>query len=57
MPNGTQFEDYTEDNPKDWRSGFVVLTFQKGQLRWPEVVHVVDEENGIVEFRGEIFNV
>jgi len=54
-PYGPQFEDYTEDNPKDWRSGFVVLTFDGGQLRWPEVVHVVRE--GTVEFRGKTYEV
>lgn len=50
-PYGPQFVDYTEDSPKNWASGFVVLTFERGELRWPEVVHVV--EDGLVEFRGE----
>lgn len=53
--HGPQFRDYTEDNPRNWRSGFAVLTFQQGKLRWPEVVHVV--EPGIVEFRGEVTEV
>ena len=26
-PKGNQFVDYTEDNPVDWRSGFVILTY------------------------------
>lgn len=54
-PYGEQFADYTEINPVDWRSGFAVLTFWKGRLLWPELVHVIDE--GIVEFRGTTFEV
>lgn len=53
-PFGDQF-DYCEDNPRDWRSGFVVLTFYKGKLLWPEVVHVLEE--GLVEFRGQVIKV
>lgn len=48
-PNGTQFEDYTEDGPKNHRSGFAVLTFHKGRILWPEVVFVDGER---VEWRG-----
>ena len=54
-PYGPQFRNYMEDNPRNWRSGFAVLTFENGQLRWPEIVHVVDE--GVAEFRGETFEV
>lgn len=50
-PFADSFEDYTEQNPVSWRSGFAVLTFENGELRWPEVVHVLDE--GRVEFRGK----
>lgn len=53
-PYGPQFA-YCEDNPVNWRSGFVVLTFVSGKLLWPEVVHVIGE--GRVEFRGEIIDV
>jgi len=42
--------DYTEDNPKDWRSGFVVLTFRDGHLLWPELCYV---DRGKAWFRGE----
>ena len=42
--------DYTEDNPKNWRSGFAVLTYNKGKLLWPELCHV---DKGIAYFRGE----
>jgi hypothetical protein len=56
-PVGPQFEDYLEANPTNWRSGFVVLTFRDGRLLWPEVVHVIDEDAGRVEFRGQIVEV
>lgn len=51
-PDHPAFTDYTEDNPKNWRSGFVVLTFRDGTLMWPEVVSVFDKKR--VEFRGEL---
>lgn len=54
-PNGRQFVNYSEDAPKNHRSGFAVLTFHKGQLLWPELVHVFDETN--VEWRGELIRV
>lgn len=49
------FVDYTEDNPKNWRSGFAVLTFKDGRLLMPELVTVWDD-NG-VQFRGEVIRV
>lgn len=54
-PYGPQFQDYLEDNPRTWRSGFTVLTFKDGRLLWPELVHVI--EPGLIEFRGEIISV
>lgn len=51
-PQAPQFVDYLEDNPVSWRPGFAVLTFHKGRLLWPEVVHVIEE--GMVEFRGKV---
>jgi hypothetical protein len=54
---GRQFTGYTEANPLDWRAGFIVLTFKDGRLLWPEVVHVVSEKKGLVEFRGELIEV
>ena len=54
-PYSDAFKDYTEVSPVDWRSGFVVLTFHRGRLLWPEVCHVIEE--GIVEFRGVLYNV
>lgn len=54
-PSGPQFQDYTEDGPLDWRSGFVVLTFHKGRLLWPEVVNVFGPNE--IEFRGSLLKV
>lgn len=54
-PDGPQFIDYTEDNPKNWVSGFAVLTFHKGRLLPPELVTVWNENN--VTFRGTIIAV
>jgi hypothetical protein len=56
-PYGPQFEGYMEDNARNWRSGFVVLTFNNSKLLWPELVHVIDEKNGLVEFRGKVIKV
>ena len=56
-PMGDQFVDYTEDNPKDWRSGFAVLTFVDGKLLPPELIQVWDEAAGEVTFRGKIWTV
>lgn len=39
-PGGPQFLDYCEDNPTNWRSGFVVLRFVRGVLCWPQLVSV-----------------
>jgi hypothetical protein len=49
------FVDYTEDNPKDWRAAFVVLTFVKSRLLPPELVLAWDEDH--VTFRGKIIRV
>jgi hypothetical protein len=54
-PYGPQFTDYTEDNPRNQRAGFLVLTFRKHRLLWPEVVDVMNE--GQVSFRGEVIDV
>jgi len=56
-PKGDQFIDYTEDNPIDWRSGFALLTFHKGQLLMPELIQVFDEQEGQVQFRGKVYGV
>ena len=53
-PKGNQFVDYTEDNPVDWRSGFVILTYHNGQLLHPEIVQTLDEDEGSYQFRGKV---
>ena len=40
-PNGPQFIDYSEDGPKNHRSGFAVLRFVRGRLLWPQLVSVI----------------
>lgn len=53
-PYGPQYE-YTEDNPVDWRSGFVVLSFVDGELLAPQLVSVRSE--GVIEYRGDVIRV
>jgi hypothetical protein len=53
-PWGPQFA-YIEQGPRNWRSGFAVLTFVDGVLMPPEFAQVVDE--GKVFFRGQIVEV
>lgn len=53
--DGDMFLNYTEDNPKNWRSGFGVLTFYKNKLLPPELVEVIDD--GVVSFRGKVHEV
>ena len=48
---GLQFSDYMEDNPRNWRSGFCVLTIKDGNLLPPEIAYVLD--HNVVAFRGE----
>jgi hypothetical protein len=52
--HGAQFA-YTEDTPKDWNSGFVMLSFEEGKLLQPEMIRVWDEDR--VEWRGKIHRV
>lgn len=54
-PYGPMFTNYCEMNPVNWRSGFVVLTYFRGVLLWPELVSVFAENQ--VEFRGKVYNV
>lgn len=53
-PDGIQF-DYAEDNSKNHRSGFAVLTFREGNLLLPELAQVWDENH--IQFRGELIPV
>lgn len=43
--------DYAEDAPKNWGSGFAVLTFRGGMLLPPEFCEVI---NGAAYFRGQV---
>lgn len=54
-PYGPQFQDYSEDNPRNHRTGFAVLTFRGGRLLPPELVTKWDEHT--VVFRGELIGV
>jgi hypothetical protein len=47
--------NYSENNPKNWRSGFVVLTFSGSKLLMPELVQVW--KNNTVQFRGKLIRV
>lgn len=47
--------DYAEDNAKNWRAGFCVLTIKDGKLLMPELVQVWDEDH--IQFRGELVKV
>lgn len=52
--SGDQFE-YSEDNPKNHRSGFAVLTYVNGKLLPPELCQVWDDDH--VVFRGQLIKV
>jgi hypothetical protein len=52
-PDGPQFT-YGEDSPANHRSGFAVLTFYRGILMPPELLQVIDEDAGLVSFRGQV---
>ncbi len=54
-PYGPQFYNYTELNPLDWRSGFVLFTFKGGKLMWPEQIWVSGKDT--VQFRGREWRV
>jgi hypothetical protein len=54
-PDDRAFLDYTEDGPKNWRSGFCLLTFRDGTLLQPELALVFDENH--IQFRGELIEV
>jgi hypothetical protein len=53
------FSNYTESTAAyTWTSGFAVLTIGKDKrLLAPELLTVVDEVNGLINFRGEIVKV
>jgi hypothetical protein len=49
------FQGYLEDNSRDWRQAFAILTFVDGSLLMPELVLVYGPDS--VQFRGEIIDV
>lgn len=51
---GPQFS-YAEDSPRNWRSGFAVLTFCGGEMLQPDLAMVRKE--GEMEFRGKAYAV
>jgi hypothetical protein len=53
--DGKQFNDYLEDNPVNWRSGFAVLTFRDSRLLFPELA--IKHSEGMLDFRGELIDV
>ena len=53
-PYGPQFQ-YAEDNPQDWRSGFIVLSIRDGSLLHPLIAQVRSDRE--VEYKGEIIQV
>jgi UDP-2,3-diacylglucosamine pyrophosphatase LpxH len=50
-PNAAAFE-YAEDSPKNWVSGFAVITIRDGVLLMPEFVRV--HKPGVYEFQGDL---
>ena len=54
-PNHRAFLDYTEDNPKNWRDAFCILTFRNSQLMCPELVTRWSDKE--VQFRGTVIKV
>ena len=49
-PHSEAFIHYTETNPTDWRSGFVLLSWENGRMLMPEMIMVCGEDE--FEFRG-----
>jgi hypothetical protein len=48
---------YHEDSSVNWRAGFAVLTYVNGHLMPPELVQVINEDEGLVFFRGELHEI
>ena len=53
-PFGEQF-NYAENNPRNWRQGFAVLTIREGRLLTPELCMTVEPDR--VDWRGETWDV
>jgi hypothetical protein len=48
---------YHENASVNWRAGFAVLTYVNGHLMPPELVQVINEDEGLVFFRGELYEI
>lgn len=48
---------YHEDSSVNWRAGFAVLTYVNGHLMPPELVQVINEDEGLVFFRGQLHEI
>jgi hypothetical protein len=48
---------YHENASVNWRAGFAVLTYINGHLMPPELVQVINEDEGLVFFRGELHEI
>jgi hypothetical protein len=48
---------YHENSSVNWRAGYAVLTYVNGHLMPPELVQVINEDEGLVFFRGELHKV
>lgn len=54
--NSPQFL-YCEDNPRNWREGFCVLTYKNGVLERPDLVERHPDKDDCILFRGEMIRV
>jgi hypothetical protein len=48
---------YHEDASVNWRAGFAILTYINGHLMPPELCQVINEDEGLVFFRGQLLTV
>jgi hypothetical protein len=48
---------YHEDASVNWRAGWAVLTYINGHLMPPELCQVINEDEGLVFFRGQLYTV
>jgi len=48
---------YHEDSSVNWRAGFAIATYINGNLMPPELCQVINEDEGLIFFRGELYQV
>jgi hypothetical protein len=51
------FANYTEGAPLGWRSSFAVCSFRQSEMLMPELCLVVDEDAGVIQWRGRLITV